>query len=447
MKIIVWGMGYVGTVTAACLAHRGHTVVGVEPQVAKVETLNAGHAPVREPGLDELVARCVRAGRLSAVTEGSSHVAEAEVSLICVGTPSAADGSQVDEYIRRVAVEIGRGLRGASRYHTVALRSTAFPGTTRKVLAPLLEEHSGRRAGDGFGLANNPEFLREASALADFETPPYTIIGEWDARSGAAIEELYRRVRAPLYKVSLEEAEIVKLVNNAFHALKIGFANEIGRLCEELEIDGHRVMNLVTADTKLNISAAYLRPGFAFGGSCLPKDLRSLAFNARRLGLQLPIVEAVLPSNRLQIEAVRVKVHELGARSVAVLGLSFKPGTDDLRESPVINLIRDLWQDGVDVVVHDPDVFPERMLGSNRAYLERQLPQIGTILRSSLTEALEGCDAVVVTQKRAEFAAALHYFEDQARVIDLVQIGVAAPRAASASPEAACHESARAGSF
>jgi len=447
MKIIVWGMGYVGTVTAACLAHRGHTVVGVEPQVPKVEALNAGRAPVTEPGLHELVARCVRAGRLSAVTEGSSHVADADVSLICVGTPSAADGSQVDEYIRRVAVAIGKGLRDACHYHTVALRSTAFPGTTRKVLVPLLEEHSGRRAGDGFGVVNNPEFLREASALADFETPPYTVIGEWDVRSGAVIEELYRRIRAPLYKVSLEEAEVVKLVNNAFHALKIGFANEIGRLCEGLGIDGHRVMKLVSADKKLNISSAYLRPGFAFGGSCLPKDLRSLTVNARRLGLQLPIIEAVLPSNRLQVEAVRMKVHELGARSVAVLGLSFKPGTDDLRESPVINLIQDLWQDGVDIVVHDPDVFPERMLGSNRAYLERQLPQIATILRSSVRDALDGCDAVVVTQNRPEFATALRHFEDRGRVIDLVQIGVRESHVVSTRSEEACHESAGAGSF
>lgn len=426
MKIMVWGMGYVGTVTAACLAKFGHTVVGVEPQSAKVDALNAGHSAVREPGLDELVAACVSTGRLSAVSEGSSHVSGAAVSFICVGTPSAADGSQTDRFVRSVAEQIGRGLRSSSGYHTVVLRSTVFPGTTRSVLVPLLEEHSGRRAGRDFGVANNPEFLREASALADFEAPPYTVVGEWDARSGAAVEALYTDVRASLHRVSLEEAELLKLTNNAFHALKIGFANELGRLCERLDIDSQHLMDLVCADTKLNISSAYLRPGFAFGGSCLPKDLRSITFNARRLGLELPILEAILPSNQVHIEAARVKVHELGARRVAVLGLSFKAGTDDLRESPVLSLVRGLWQDGVDVVVHDPDVQLDRMLGSNREYLERQLPQIAGILRPDLADAVAGRDAVVVTQKRPEFAATIRALSGQTQVLDLAQPGARA---------------------
>jgi GDP-mannose 6-dehydrogenase len=264
--------------------------------------------------------------------------------------------------------------------------------------------------------------MRETNAIADFQAPPYTIIGELDTRSGELIDALYRRVDAPIYHTTLEEAEALKLSNNAFHAIKIGFANEIGRLCNRLGIDSHAVMRLVCADTKLNISPAYLKPGFAFGGSCLPKDIRSLTFNGRRLGLELPILEAALQSNRLQIEAARLKVHEIGARRIAVLGLSFKPSTDDLRESPVLGLIRDLWQDGVDVLVHDPDVQPEKMMGTNREYLRRHLPQIDEILCPNIADALSGCDAVVVAQKRPEFTVMLQELNGQVAVLDLVRI-------------------------
>jgi GDP-mannose 6-dehydrogenase len=422
MHIIVWGLGYVGTVSAACLAQLGHEVIGVEPNLTKVEALNAGHCAIKEPGLDDLVRQMVGLGRLRATQDGVSLIPWADMSFICVGTPAAADGGPVLDYVRNVAVDIGRGLRDTTEYHVVVLRSTVFPGTMRQVLDPLLEEHSGRQAGRDFGLITNPEFMRETSAISDFYAPPYTVIGELDTRSGDRIEVLYRDIQAPIYRVSLEEAEFLKLVNNAFHALKIGFANEIGRLCDRLGVDSHAVMRLVGADTKLNISPAYLKPGFAFGGSCLPKDLRSLTFNARRLGVEIPILEAVLPSNRLQLEAARLKVHELGARRVAVLGLSFKPSTDDLRESPIISLIRDLWQDGVDVVVHDPDVQPDTMLGSNREYLERQLPQIQQILRPHIADALHDCQLVVVSQKRPEFTAALQALNGRATVLDLVRL-------------------------
>jgi len=339
-----------------------------------------------------------------------------------VGTPAAADGSPLLGYVRSVMVEIGRGLRETTNHHVVVLRSTVFPGTSRNILIPLLEEKSKRKAGNDFGVVVNPEFMRESNAISDFHTPPYTIIGELDNRSGDLVERLYRDINAPVHHVSLEEAECLKLANNAFHATKISFANEIGRVCDRLRVDSHAVMQLVCADTKLNISSAYLKPGFAFGGSCLPKDLRSLTFNARRLGLELPVLEAVLQSNRLQIEAARLKIHELGASRVAVLGLSFKPGTDDLRESPVIGLIQNLWQDGVDVVVHDPDVQPDKMLGSNREYLERHLPQINQILRLDMADALNGCDAVVVAQKRSEFTAALRALNGRAAVLDLVRV-------------------------
>lgn len=422
MRIIVWGLGYVGTVSAACLAQLGHEVTGVETNLTKVEALNAGQCAIKEPGLESLVSRTVAMGRLRATQDGVSLISGADVSLICVGTPSAADGSPVLEYVRSVAIDIGRGLRDATRYHVVVLRSTVFPGTARNFLVQLLEEHSGREAGRDFGLVTNPEFMRETNAITDFHAPPYTVIGALDARSGDVVETLYRDIAAPVCRVSLEEAELLKLANNAFHALKIGFANEMGRLCDRLRVDSHAIMRLVCADTKLNISTAYLKPGFAFGGSCLPKDLRSLIFNARRFGVEIPILEAVMPSNRLQIEAARLKVHELGARRVAVLGLSFKPGTDDLRESPVVELIRELWQDGVDVLVHDPDVELDKMLGSNREYLERQLPQINQILRPQIADTLSECQAVIISQKRPEFIASLQALNGRVAVLDLVRL-------------------------
>lgn len=422
MKVLVWGLGYVGTVSAACLAELGHEVVGIEPSQTKVDSLNAGRSAVKEPNLDEMVEESVRSGALRAAQHGRELVGWADVSLVCVGTPTGADGGASLEYVRKVAEEIGDGLSGSSSLHTVVLRSTVPPGTTRKVVAPLLEQHSRRRLGDGLGLAMNPEFMRETTAVSDFYAPPYTVVGQWDTESGEQVARLYDGVDAPVYQVALEEAELLKLVNNGFHALKVGFANEIGRVCSALGLDSHAVMRLVCADSKLNISPKYLRPGFAFGGSCLPKDLRALTFQARRLGVELPIIDGILTSNRLQIESARSKVHDLGAHSVAMLGLSFKPGTDDLRESPAIELVRQLWQDGVDVLVHDPDVNLDTMLGANRAYLERQLPQIRQILCERLDDAVARSQAVIVSHDRPEFAAAVAHLPPDVAVLDLVRL-------------------------
>lgn len=422
MRVLVWGLGYVGTVSAACLAQLGHEVVGIEPNLAKVEAINAGSSAIKEPSLDALVRESVASGRLRATQQGAQEVPAADISLICVGTPSAADGGQNLTYLRNVAAEIGKGLRRGGHYHVVVVRSTLFPGTTRDTLRELLEQHSGRQAGPDFGLAANPEFMRETSAISDFFTPPYTVIGEWDDRSGNRVEELYREVKAPVFRVSLEEAEVLKLANNSFHALKVGFANEIGRVCSRLGIDSHTVMRMVCADTKLNISTAYMKPGFAIGGSCLPKDLRSLTTTAKRLGVELPILEAILPSNRLQVEEARIRVHELQVKRVAVLGLSFKAGTDDLRESPIVDLIRSLWQDGIDTLVCDPDIDLNTMHGSNREYLERQLPQIREILQPDLASTLGRCQAVVVSQNRPEFKSALQQLNGKVTVIDLVRL-------------------------
>jgi GDP-mannose 6-dehydrogenase len=422
MKILIWGLGYVGTVSAACLAHLGHEVVGVEPNLAKVQALANGRSAIKEPELDGLVERVVAAGRLRATASGAGLVAWADVSIICVGTPRAPDGSAMLENIRQVALEIGEGIRRAKRYHLVVLRSTVFPGTTRQMLLPLLEERSQRPAGAGFGLVMNPEFMREASAVADFYSPPYTVIGQLDGRCGSLATELYRGIAAPVHVVSVEEAELLKLACNAFHALKIGFANEIGRLSDRLGLDGHTVMRLVCADTKLNISPAYLKPGFAFGGSCLVKDLSCLTSQARRLGAELPLLESITVSNRLQVETTRAKIAALNVRRAAILGLSFKMNTDDLRESPVIDLIESLNRDGIDVAVYDPQVCLDQMLGSNREYVESRLPQIRDILGDSLGKVLEGRDAVVVTQARPEFKAALIDLPGHVAVFDLVRL-------------------------
>lgn len=422
MRLLVWGLGYVGSVTASCLAHLGYEVIGIEPNPTKVDKVNSGYSPVKEPGLDSLVGSAVADGRLRAVPDGIPLIPCADVSLICVGTPSGADGSPNLDYVRKVATDIGIGLRHSTNYHAVALRSTVLPGTARNLVGKILEEQSGCKVGRDFGLAMNPEFMRETNAVEDFRRPPYTVIGELDSRSGDLLEEMYKPIQSPLYRVSLEEAEILKLCNNAFHALKIGFANEIGRLCDRVHIDSHAVMQLICADNKLNISPAYLKPGFAFGGSCLPKDVRSLTSHARRLGVELPILEGILPSNRLQIEAARLKVLQAGAQRVGVLGLSFKATTDDLRESPVIALIRDLWQDGIDVLVHDPDVKPEEMLGSNLEYLERQLPQIHQILRPELKDVLEKCELLVVSQRRPEFISELKKLNGKVSILDLVRM-------------------------
>lgn len=403
MNILIWGLGYVGSVSAACLANLGHRVIGVDSDVAKVEALNAGRAPILEPGLDAMVRSAVAAGNLQATGDGAVWVGKTDISLICVGTPSAPDGSADLTAMRRVVQTIGRSLRDTTEYHTVVVRSTVWPGTTCGMIRTILEAESGKQAVRDFGLAMNPEFLREGSAVSDFHAPPYHIIGELDSRSGSAVAALYAAVVAPNHHIRVEEAEIMKVVNNAFHALKIGFANEIGSLCTALELDARTIMNLVCADRKLNISPSYLRPGPAFGGSCLPKDLRNLLHEAHQLDLTLPILEGVLPSNHRVIERARQQVRDLKARHVCVLGVSFKPGTDDVRESPALELICGLRQDGIQVRAYDPDLELTRLTGSNLAYLCQSVPDFADMLCPTLAEALSGAEAVVICKEIPEF--------------------------------------------
>lgn len=420
MRVLVWGLGYVGTVVSACLAQLGHEVIGVEVSAEKVAKFNSGYSPIKEPDLDEIIRQGLDNGNLKAVCAGREYVSWADMSLICVGTPSNPDGSPMLDYIYSVAEEIGYGMQNSDRYHVVVLRSTVFAGVARNEVLPILERCSQKQVGNDFGLAVNPEFLRETTAVRDFYEPPLTVIGQYDDRSGETVAKLYDGISAPLHRIAIEDAEVLKVVNNAFHALKVGFANEIGRVCDTVAVNSHTVMQLLCADTKLNISPKYLMPGFAFGGSCLPKDMRSLTFHARRMGERLPIMQGVLDSNQIHIESARLKVHDMGVRSVAILGLSFKAGTDDLRESPVIELIRQLWRDGVKVMVHDPDINLDTMLGGNLAYLNCQLPQIRQIFCNDINEVVEQCDGIVLSQHRAEFDEVLLELDGQKPILDLV---------------------------
>jgi GDP-mannose 6-dehydrogenase len=398
-------------------------VVGVDSNPIKVEMVNDGRTPVLEPGLPDLVRDEVAAGRLRATVDGEEPMETVDIALICVGTPSRANGSLSTDALERVAATIGGGLRRrpAGSRATVVVRSTSIPGTTEDVVAPLVEEASGLRAGDGFGLAMNPEFLREGSSLADFESPPKTVIGELDRESGDVLERMYAGIPGPLHRVPIRVAEMVKYADNAFHATKIAFANEIGTACRSLGLDSHEVMRIFCTDTKLNISPAYLRPGFAFGGSCLPKDLRALVHAARRADLSLPLLESVLPANEHHLQRAVDMVLAAGGRKVALFGLSFKPGTDDLRESPLVELAERLLGKGHELRIHDPAVALSALVGANREYIDQHIPHLSRLLVPTPEEALAGADVCVVGARTPEVDAALAGIRDLP-VVDLVRL-------------------------
>jgi GDP-mannose 6-dehydrogenase len=375
-----------------------------------------------EPGLDELVREVVRSGRLQASLSSQAAVHGSEISLICVGTPSNSNGSLNLQYIENVCREIGMALATKWDYHVVGVRSTVLPGTVRDKLIPLLERHSGRRAGTDFGICMNPEFLREGSAIEDYYRPGYIIIGEIDPRSGDAIERLYEAVDVPVKRMTLQTAEMVKYVSNTFHALKVVFANEIGNLCKAQGIDGQEVMDIFCQDRQLNISPNYLKPGFAFGGSCLPKDLRALLHRAKERDLDSPLLSAVLYSNQRQIQRGIELVESTRRNKIGILGLSFKACTDDVRESPVVTLIETLVGRGYQVSVYDEKVEPDKLVGSNRAFLERELPHIASLMRPSINEVVAQAEVVVVTNNSAAFRRVPSLMREDQVLIDLVGI-------------------------
>ena len=422
MRISVLGLGYVGCVTAACLAHEGHDVVGVDVNRQKVELLSLGQAPVVEPGLDALVQSTVAAGRLRVSTDAAAAVRASDISLVCVGTPSNDNGSLNLTYVENVCREIGAALAGRDAYHVVVIRSTVLPGTVETRLIPLLEEASGRCAGRDFGVVMNPEFLREGSAIRDYLAPSLVVIGQIDARAGDLVRELYAPVDAPVVQTPLAQAEMVKYASNAFHALKVVFANEIGTVCKAHGLDGRQVMDLVGADRKLNISTAYLTPGNAFGGSCLPKDLRALLHRAKELDLECDVLNAVLPSNQRQVERGIRLVEATKRKRVGVLGLSFKQSTDDLRESPAITLVETLVGRGYQVSIFDDNVELSRLVGANKSFLERELPHIASLMRASIDDVLAASDVIVVTQGGAAFHDVPRRLRPDHTLIDLVGV-------------------------
>lgn len=422
MKISVFGMGYVGTVSAACLAQDGHEVVGVDPVPTKVDLINAGKSPIIEEEISELMATTVKAGQLRATCNQDQAIYDTELSFVCVGTPSQANGNLDLAYIRRVCEQIGKALKSKATHHTVVIRSTILPGTMRSIVIPILEEYSGKRAGIDFGVCNNPEFLREGSAVKDFNSPPKTVIGESDRASGDKLAALYSKLEAPLIRTDLETAEMVKYVDNSWHALKIGFANEIGNLCKVLSIDAHEVMKIFCQDKKLNISPAYLLPGFAFGGSCLPKDLRALTYKAKVHDLELPILTSILPSNELQVAKGLQLIMGNGGKRVGILGFSFKAGTDDLRESPMIEIIERLLGKGYDLRIFDKNVNLASLVGANRDFILNHIPHISRLMVDGIDAVLKHAQTIVIGNKDPDFQSVPARLRPDQRLVDFVRV-------------------------
>jgi len=422
MKISIFGLGYVGAVSAACLTKDGHEVIGVDPNQTKVDLINQGNTPIIEKDIGEIIKEAVAKKMLRATQDAKIAVAESEVSLICVGTPSQMNGGLDLKYVRKVCEEIGDALRRKQGFHVVVARSTMLPGSMRTILIPILEEFSGKKAGHDFGVCNNPEFLREGTAVHDYYNPPKTVIGETDKTTGDVVASLYTHLDAPLIRTNIETAEMVKYTDNVWHTLKIGFANEIGNICKAIGIDGHEVMDVFCKDTKLNLSPYYLKPGFAFGGSCLPKDLRALTYKAKSMDLDTPILTSILASNSYQIEKGLAMITEKGNKKIGILGFSFKSGTDDLRESPLIEVIERLIGKGYDIRLYDKNVKMASLVGANKDYLLNHIPHISKLMVDNIDAVLSHAETIVIGNKAEEFFDVPAKIHANQVMIDLVRI-------------------------
>ena len=422
-RVSVFGLGYVGSVTAACLARAGHQVVGVDANPDKVARISAATSPIVEPGLPDLLAEVVGAGRLRATVSCADAVRDTDLALVCVGTPGRANGQLSVEAVERVGGEIGRALRGRDVPYTVVLRSTVLPGTTERVLLPAIRAGADGGHAAPLHVAVNPEFMREGTSLSDFARPPLTLVGCEEPEAASLLRSLYDGVEAPFVKVATKTAEMVKYVSNSFHALKVSFANEIGDLCAALGVDAQRVMRIFLMDRRLNVSEAYLRPGFAFGGSCLPKDLRALLHAGRAADVPLPLLGSILPSNEAQIRRAVETVLETRRRRIGVVGLSFKPGTDDLRESPMVALVEALIGKGCDLRILDRNVSIARLVGANRRYIEEEIPHIASLMSDSLTTLLNHAEVLVIGARGEEAEAALAAAGPGRVIVDLAQGG------------------------
>jgi GDP-mannose 6-dehydrogenase len=422
MNVSVFGLGYVGSVSAASFAADGHTVIGVDVNPDKVASLNEGRSPIVEKGLDELIRAGAANGSLRATPSTEEAVRASDLSLLCVGTPSRKNGSLDLTYLERVCEQIGTALKQKDAYHVVVVRSTVLPGTTHELVIPTLERASGKQYGTGFGVTVNPEFLREGTAIQDFRHPPLTLVGHNYKSDAAPTAALYGRVEAPLVNTSIRTAEMIKYASNTWHALKVCFANEIGNLCKRVGIDSHDVMDIFCRDEKLNLSSYYMKPGFAFGGSCLPKDVRALQYRAKEVDLQMPVIQAILGSNQLQIQHALEQVTESGRKRVGLLGFSFKAGTDDLRESPIVILAEALLGKGYDLRIYDRNVSIARLVGANKEYINTQIPHLSSLLCESIDDVLDHAEVIVVGNAAPEFSDALKRTRPDQVVVDLVRV-------------------------
>ena len=422
MKLSIFGLGYVGSVSAACFARDGHEVIGVDVNPLKAEIINSGRSPIVEPQLNELIVEAVNAGRLKATTDAAAAVKSSDASLVCVGTPGNVNGSLDLRHVKNVCREIGLALAAHDRYHVVVMRSTMLPGTIEKEVIPTLEVFSGKRMGKDFGVAINPEFLREGTSVRDFDNPPFTLIGADDEQVSQLVGQLYVRLSAPVLTLGIKEAEMVKYACNCFHGLKVAFANEIGNICKAMKIDSHRVMEVFCQDTKLNLSPYYLKPGFAFGGSCLPKDLRAITYKAKELDVNVPLLGSILLSNQQQVERAIDLVLSTGRKNIGVLGLSFKQGTDDLRESPLVTLIERLIGKGLRLTIYDRDVELARVGGANKEFIEREIPHISSLMCNNLDEVFEKSEVLIIGKKDDEFSELATKVKPGCVVIDLVRM-------------------------
>jgi GDP-mannose 6-dehydrogenase len=421
-SISIFGLGYVGAVSAACLAHKGNRVLGVDLNPLKVEQLDSGRTPIVEAHVEDMSREANRACRLHATTDAVAAIAQTEISFICVGTPSQRCGKLDLRGVERVCQDIGAGLKHKKAFHYIALRSTVLPGTTENVVIPALEKASNKRAGVDFAVCFHPEFLREGTAVSDFFAPPFTIFGISNPEHLAPFRELYHWASSPVYETSPSTAEMVKYVCNAFHGLKVSFANEIGTLCKAMNVDTEKVTQIFTSDAHLNISPAYLKPGFAFGGSCLPKDLRAIAYRGKELDLRLPLLESIMSSNSEHIDRAVEAVLRTNKRKVGLLGLSFKAGTDDLRESSLVNLVKRLLGEGRQCRIYDEDVVLGRILGSNRQFMEETIPHVGSLLSSDLKEVIETAEVLLIGTKAVSNDKLNAYLRPGTIIIDLVHL-------------------------
>jgi GDP-mannose 6-dehydrogenase len=435
VKIAVFGLGYVGVVSAACLARDGHEVIGVDPNPVKTDLVNQGKSPIVEPGLEELVASGVASGRLRAVSDCAVAVEHAEMMFVCVGTPGQANGKLDLSHVRRVCEQIGAELGKHNAFKVVVVRSTMLPGSMKSVAIPALEEHSRKQAGTGFGVCINPEFLREGTAIYDYDHPPKTIVGATDEKTAKTLLGIYAHLPGPAITTEIQIAEMVKYADNSWHALKVTFANEMGRVCKAMGIDSRQLMKLFVQDTKLNVSPAYLRPGFAFGGSCLPKDVRALTYQGRLLDVDTPVLSGILASNRVQIDHALNMIMGQGKKKIGFMGLSFKEGTDDLRESPVVTLAERLIGKGYELCIYDRNVKLASLVGANRDYILNHIPHIGRLLLNDAESLFQSADVVVMATGEKDFGELLRKHGSGKTVIDLVGVWNNSDRAAATSVE------------